>query len=100
MAKVPPMMGGSGNPLSSPMMELKLPVKETKSSLSLKGGDMFPKLLVPKEQLTLTGPSGSNFVSEDGKDIGVETFKRDTTLFAERLKVRSFRNSLVRIKGM
>lgn len=59
---------------------------------------MFPKLLVPKEQLTLTGPSGSDFASEDGKDIGVETFKRDTTLFAERLEVRSFGNSLVRIK--
>lgn len=69
MAKAPQMMGGTGNPLSSLVMELKLLMKQTKSLLTLKGSAMFPKLYVPKEQLTLMGPGGYDFASEDGKDV-------------------------------
>jgi hypothetical protein len=61
-------------------MELKIPTKD-KSSLATKGGVVFPKMHVPKKQLTLTGLGGSNFTFEDGKDAGVETSRRDNSFW-------------------
>lgn len=63
--------------------------------LALKGGSVFPRLPVPKEQLMLTGPGGSDVASLDKVDAVAEPSRRDKDHFGER----SLRDMLTRIKN-
>lgn len=89
-AKVPPLMGGSGNPLSCPAKAAK--------PITLKGGSAFLKKSALKGKLMLTGPGDFHVVSGDGEATGEETLRRDKSLFGNKLELRSFKKSLMRIK--